>query len=108
MRMDQKEFESFLERMIEKSIKKYMDDFLLNLPMEIINENGNSSIKQSGNSIVYVDNTGIAYVLLLFHQFFMKDHLDEKEYKNLLNKIEKMMEENRKTFKKAIEKWNKR
>lgn len=91
-----------VEKMIEHSIDEHIKELSNTITTQLTNENGNASIKQSGNGIVYVDNTGIAYAFILFYQHFMKTNHNEDDVEGLLEKLEKLIEGNRSTFKEYI------
>jgi hypothetical protein len=91
-----------VEKMIEHSIDKHIKELSNTITTQLTNENGNASIKQSGNGIVYVDNTGIAYAFILFYQHFMKTTNNEDDVKALFEKLEKLIEGNRTTFQEYI------
>lgn len=96
------DLEHLIDQYVKKSIKKYLDEMVINSSMDIRTENGNASIKQSGNGFVYVDNTGIAYAFMLFYKYMMKDHSEDKHYDELLRDLEKLIKDNRKTYTDAI------
>ncbi|QED49081.1 hypothetical protein [Cytobacillus dafuensis] len=96
-----------VEKMIEHSIDKRINDLSNTVSAKLTNENGNASIKQSGNGIVYVDNTGIAYAFILFYQHFMKTTENKDDMNGLLEKLEKLIEDNRSTFKDYISNFKK-
>ncbi|MGP7819782.1 hypothetical protein [Niallia sp. 01092] len=87
--------QDIVDKMVQESLKKHFEKYL---HTDIKNENGNASIKHSGNGIVYVDNTGIAYAFMLFYQYFMKDQLGEKDFNDLLDKLDKIINDNRNAF----------
>nr|WP_106779292.1 hypothetical protein [Lysinibacillus timonensis] len=96
------ELEQLIDQYVHKSIKKYIDEIVNNTSVDIRTENGNASIKQSGNGFVYVDNTGIAYAFMLFYKYMMKDQSEDKHYEELLRDLEKLINDNRKTYTDAI------
>ncbi|SER75991.1 hypothetical protein SAMN04487944_109152 [Gracilibacillus ureilyticus] len=100
MEQTEQNLRNTVDQMVKESLDKYFKEFW---QAEIINENGNSSVKQSGNGIVYVDNTGIAYAFMLFYQYFMKDQLDNSQFNQLLQKLDKVIVDNRNEFKKAMQ-----
>ncbi|MEN2766683.1 hypothetical protein [Ornithinibacillus xuwenensis] len=102
MNSRQRDIDSTIEQLVENSVHKYLDDVLGNLAMDIKNENARSSIKQSGNGIVYIDNSGIAFAFLLFFRYFMKDQINEEDFQDLQSKIETLMEGNRNSFVQAL------
>jgi hypothetical protein len=97
------ELEELVDSMVEKSLKKHLDEMLGMMSAEIKNENGNASIKQSGNGIVYVDNTGIAYAFILFYQYFMKEKIKDTDFDQMLDKLNNIVDDNRNSFKEVIE-----
>ena len=101
-----------IEKIIDEKISNYLNRLTKESTTEINNENGTASILKSGNSIVYIDNSGIAYAMLLFFYQMMS----EKEQKginidDLLGKIEERMSKNRRGFEELLssindkEKW---
>ncbi|MER1987576.1 MAG: hypothetical protein ABS948_16985 [Solibacillus sp.] len=102
MKFENKELEQLIDHYVKKSIDKYKDELVHNTSMDIRTENGNASIKQSGNSLVYVDNTGIAYAFMLFYKYMVKDQSDVKHYDELIKDLEKLIIDNRKTYMDAL------
>jgi uncharacterized membrane protein YgaE (UPF0421/DUF939 family) len=92
-----------IKEIVAKQIEQQMKEFVTKITNETINENGNSSIKNSGNGFVYVDNTGIAYAMILFYkQFIENQNVDSNSYDSILEKLENLITENRKLFKEMI------
>jgi hypothetical protein len=91
-----------VEQMINHSIDERIKEFSNTMNTQLTNENGNASIKQSGNGIVYVDNTGIAYAFILFYQYFMKTTNNEADVTELLDKLEKLIAGNRGSFQEYV------
>lgn len=102
MEFANRDLEQLIDQYVKKSVKKYVDEMVNNTSMDIRTENGNASIKQSGNGFVYVDNTGIAYAFMLFYKYMMKEQSEDKHYDELLKDLEKLIVENRKTYTDAI------
>jgi len=95
--------EAFIKQIVEKEMEKHSDkikELIVNQikkEFRLINENGNASIRDSGHSIgniTYVDNTAIAYLILLLLQHTSGD----LNVQPILERLEKMIEENRKQF----------
>ncbi|MBE4909428.1 hypothetical protein IMZ08_15355 [Bacillus luteolus] len=102
--MSERELEmiQLFEKVVDEKLEKHFNQ-LKQSTTEISNANGTASILKSGNSIVYIDNSGIAYAMLLFFYQMM----NEKDQKNLdmnevLSKIEERMSKNRKSFEELI------
>lgn len=98
--------EMLIKEMVEKHVKKYLEQIENNFSAELKNENGNASVKQSGNSIVYIDNTGIAYAMLLFYQYFIKKNDDKIDIDSLFIRLDALLDENRKPLKDLIKSFN--
>lgn len=97
-----KELQALVDEMVQDSLKRHLESYVR---ADIKAENGNASVKQSGNGIVYVDNTGIAYAFMLFYQFFMKDQLGEADFNELLDRLDGIIKDNRKEFNDVINKF---
>jgi hypothetical protein len=96
--------ETELKQLIENAVARYVKQYAENFTAELRNENGNSTVKQSGNGIVYVDNTGIAYAMILFYFHFMPEEYREKMNIDVLFKrLDGIMGENRKIFTETIQ-----
>lgn len=93
------QLKAVVDQMVQDSLKKHMEKYV---HTDVKAENGNASVKHSGNGIVYVDNTGIAYAFMLFYQYFMKDQLGEKDFNDLLDRLNEIIDDNRKAFKEVI------
>lgn len=102
--MSERELEliQLFEKVVDEKLEKYFNQ-IKQSSTEISNLNGTASIIKSGNSIVYIDNSGTAYAMLLvFNQM-----MNEKEQKNMnidevLSKMEERMSRNRKNFEELI------
>lgn len=94
--------EKLIKELVENHVQKYLEQIENNFTAELINENGNASVKQSGNGIVYIDNTGIAYAMLLFYQHFIRKSDDEMDVESLFDRLDALLDENRKSFKDLI------
>jgi hypothetical protein len=100
----EKEVEQMIENLVSKYVKQYTEQFLGQTTAELRNENGNATIRQSGNGIVYVDNTGIAYAMVLFYYHFMpKEYRKEIDIENILQRLDGIIGENRKIFTDAVQ-----
>lgn len=102
------EGETELRALIKEELDDYMQshfkELLKSFKTELTNENGNSNIKQSGNGIVYVDNTGIAYALTLFFYHFMsKDNQEHINLDQILARLDDHIGDNRKMFEDTIQ-----
>lgn len=102
------EHETDLRALIREELDSYMKDHLLeiakNFSSVLTNENGNSSIKQSGNGFVYVDNTGIAYALTLFFYHFMsKENQQNINLDEILARLDAHIGDNRRMFEETIQ-----
>ena len=102
------EKESELRALIKEELDHYMQNHFSELvkyfTTELTNENGNSSIKQSGNGFVYVDNTGIAYAMTLFFYHFMsRDNQQNINLDQILERLDEHIGDNRKMFEDTIQ-----
>jgi hypothetical protein len=98
--------EKLIKEMVEKHVRQYFEQLENNFSAELKNENGNASVKQSGNGIVYIDNTGIAYAMILFYQYFMGKNDEKVDIDSLFNRLDALLDENRKSFKDLIKSLN--
>ncbi|WP_188206081.1 hypothetical protein [Alkalibacillus aidingensis] len=101
------ESEARLREIIKEELDHYMENQMAEMAKrfstELINENGNSSVKQSGNGFVYVDNTGIAYALtLFFYQFMSEQYQQDIHLDQILTRLDQHVSENRKMFEDVI------
>ncbi|AKG34856.1 hypothetical protein [Paenibacillus durus] len=104
MIQNEKEITDLVEHIITRQIKQLQEKFFGKLNADLKNENGNASVKQSGNGIVYVDNTGIAYAMVLFYYHFMdEEHKKAMNIDEILGRLDGIISENRKTFTDVIE-----
>lgn len=97
------QMKQIIEIKLEKHIQEINQLIIQNVVSAqhyLTNENGNSSIKDSGNAIgniTIIDNTAIVHLMILFLQYMntseKPDYLD-----NMLIRLEKMTEENRKQY----------
>lgn len=102
--------EKIVENYIDERLQKFMDEIKNNdinqqsedigeIINDLKNENGNSTVKQSGNGIVYVDNTGIAYALVLFYHQIMSQHYKQTvNIDEILNRLDGLINGNRQVF----------
>ncbi|MGM9986178.1 MAG: hypothetical protein ACI35O_03015 [Bacillaceae bacterium] len=102
----QKSEEKIIKDIVAEEIQKHIEKIENKFSAELKNENGNASIKQSGNGIVYIDNTGIAYAMLLFYQYFIGKDDDKVDVDSLFKRLDSLLEENRNTFKDLIKSLN--
>ncbi|MCP8615997.1 hypothetical protein [Salirhabdus salicampi] len=97
--MKEDQIKAYIDQLIEDRVREYVDQMLGPITNDLRNENGNSTVKQSGNGIVYVDNTGIAYALVLFFQYMIGDKMKTNlDAETLMTRLEKQMEDNRNMF----------
>ncbi|MBO8155515.1 MAG: hypothetical protein H0Z32_03545 [Bacillaceae bacterium] len=95
---------ALIQKEIDHYFRNHMEDLAKHFTAELTNENGNSSVKQSGNGIVYVDNTGIAYAMALFFYHFMSDQFQKNiNLEDILARLDEHIGENRKMFEEAIQ-----
>ncbi|WP_153462890.1 hypothetical protein [Sediminibacillus terrae] len=93
-----------IQEEVESYMKNHLADIAKHYSTEMTNENGNSSVKQSGNGIVYVDNTGIAYALALFFYHFMAEqYKTDIDLEDILSKLNEHTSENRRMFEEVIQ-----
>ncbi|OCA86594.1 hypothetical protein [Bacillus sp. FJAT-27986] len=98
--------EKLIKDMVEEQVKQYFEQIENNFSAVLKNENGNASVKQSGNGIVYIDNTGIAYAMILFYQYFIGKNDDKIDIDSLFIRLDALLDENRKSFKDLIKSIN--
>jgi hypothetical protein len=99
----EQQFLRLMERVVEEKMDKYFARLSKSQITEVSNENGTASILKSGNSIVYIDNSGIAYAMLLFFYHTMSDKEKEAiKVEGILRNIEEKMANNRMKFEELI------
>lgn len=104
MNLNKNEVEQLVEKIVSHHMKQYAENFTGKLMADITTENGNSMIKQSGNGIVYVDNTGIAYAMILFYYHLMdEENRTGINIDGILSRLDGIISENRKTFTDVIQ-----
>ncbi|MFS1514391.1 hypothetical protein VQL36_18475 [Chengkuizengella sp. SCS-71B] len=107
--MDEKK----IEELIDKSITKYISEFSKQidslLTIDLRNENGNSKINKSGNSFVYVDNSAIAYaIVLLLQQSLINKTEKDNNIETMIGYFDKITDYNRETLEHFIHSFEER
>ncbi|MDX8366883.1 hypothetical protein [Cytobacillus sp. IB215665] len=97
-----------VEQLIDKTVAKYMSEFSKQieslLTADLRNENGNSKIIKSGNSFVYVDNSAVAYaIVLLFQHFSSNGTTNHKDIQGLVDRLEGMITHNREELENLVQ-----
>ncbi|ENH96273.1 hypothetical protein J416_11662 [Gracilibacillus halophilus YIM-C55.5] len=98
------ELRSMIQEELDHYMKNHIGELAKHFATELTNENGNSSIRKSGNGIVYIDNTGIAYAMTLFFYYTMNEEQQNNiDLHQILSSLQDHVAHNRQSFEETMQ-----